>query len=93
MRRLIYRCILALLLLATSNAFAEAKSIGYGTELEGFSYPYTVEHFQFSSQGQDLQMGYMDVAPVPPQLEMDIPAVCIKGLQGALLSTLWLIGT
>ena len=30
---------------------------------------------------------------VPPQLEMDIPAVCIKGLQGALLSTLGLIGT
>ena len=29
---------------------------------------------------------------VPPQLEMDIPAVCIKGLQGALLSTLGLIG-
>ena len=33
------------------------------------------------------------VADVPPQLEMDIPAVCIKGLEGCVFSPLGLIGS
>jgi len=33
----------------------------YGPQLEGFEYPYTLKHFAFQSQGQPLQMGYMDV--------------------------------
>lgn len=33
----------------------------YGPQLEGFEYPYTLKHFVFQSQGQSLQMGYMDV--------------------------------
>jgi pimeloyl-ACP methyl ester carboxylesterase len=52
-----------LLFATASNAYAEGKATGYGSELEGFPYPYTVEHFRFLSQGQDLQMGYMDVTP------------------------------
>ena len=35
----------------------------YGPELEGFDYPYPVQHFNFQSQGEGLQMAYLDVAP------------------------------
>lgn len=34
----------------------------YGPELQGFEYPYPLNHFAFQSQGKSLQMGYMDVA-------------------------------
>lgn len=33
----------------------------YGPELQGFDYPYPVRHFTFTSQGEELQMAYMDV--------------------------------
>ena len=35
----------------------------YGEQLEGFNYPYPLQHFNFSSQQQALSMGYMDVKP------------------------------
>ena len=35
----------------------------YGPELEGFAYPHPVRHYSFSSQGLNLRMAYMDVAP------------------------------
>ncbi|MFS2159353.1 alpha/beta fold hydrolase [Pseudomonas sp. Pseusp122] len=35
----------------------------YGPQLEGFSYPHPLHKFTFQSQGQALEMGYMDVAP------------------------------
>lgn len=35
----------------------------YGAELQGFDYPYPVQRFAFTSQGQALQMAYLDVAP------------------------------
>lgn len=35
----------------------------YGPELQGFAYPFQLQHFSFTSQGRQLQMGYMDVAP------------------------------
>ena len=38
----------------------------YGAELEGFDYPYEVHRFQFTSQGTDLAMAYMDVKPQQP---------------------------
>ncbi|GAB7128130.1 alpha/beta hydrolase [Silvimonas sp. JCM 19000] len=38
----------------------------YGAELEGFDYPYPVQRYRFSSQGQALQMAYMDVSPTAP---------------------------
>ncbi|WP_028693935.1 alpha/beta fold hydrolase [Pseudomonas cremoricolorata] len=34
---------------------------GYGQELQGFTYPFPLHHFEFTSQGQPLKMGYMDV--------------------------------
>ena len=51
-----------LLLTAALPAIAQAQAPEYGPELQGFDYPYTLKHFAFESQGQSLQMGYMDVA-------------------------------
>jgi len=52
---------LALLVLAPS-IHAEDGPV-YGSELQGFDYPYPVAHFRFRSQRQDVRMAYMDVAP------------------------------
>jgi pimeloyl-ACP methyl ester carboxylesterase len=38
----------------------------YGPELEGFDYPWPVQHFPFTSQGESLHMAYMDVKPAQP---------------------------
>lgn len=62
MRHLMHLFLDVLLLNASGTAHAE-DATGYGVELEGFPYPYAVEHFRFTSQGLDLQMGYMDVKP------------------------------
>ncbi|BBP59268.1 alpha/beta hydrolase [Pseudomonas sp. St316] len=55
----------SLFLTAALPLFAQAASLpegpAYGAQLEGFEYPYTLKHFAFESQGQALQMGYMDV--------------------------------
>src|SRR6201991_2921576 len=40
-----------------------ADEPAYGPELEGFEYPFPVERYRFRSQGQDLQMAYLDVKP------------------------------
>ncbi|MGO4380259.1 alpha/beta fold hydrolase [Pseudoduganella sp. RAF53_2] len=48
--------------LALATSIVHAAPV-YGPELEGFQYPYPQQHFHFRSQGQDLQMAYMDVAP------------------------------
>ena len=61
MRYLICLFLAVQLLAVASIACAEGTGKVYGVELEGFQYPYTVGHFRFSSQGQELQMGYMDV--------------------------------
>lgn len=42
---------------------AQAAEAVYGEQLEGFHYPYPLQHFIFSSQQQSLSMGYMDVKP------------------------------
>ena len=38
----------------------------YGMQLEGFAYPWPVVLYRFTSQGQDLDMAYMDVKPARP---------------------------
>ena len=57
----------ALLLSATMTAGAQSTSATpaptYGVELQGFDYPFPLQHFRFTSQGAALQMAYMDVAP------------------------------
>jgi len=50
---------------AFTATVAQAAPV-YGPELEGFSYPHPQQHFRFTSQGQQLQMTYMDVAPTGP---------------------------
>ncbi len=47
-------------LLATAAHAADQPPV-YGPELQGFTYPYPLQHFEFDSQGKSLQMGYMDV--------------------------------
>jgi pimeloyl-ACP methyl ester carboxylesterase len=47
------------------SAYA-ADEPAYGPELEGFSYPYPVQHYRFNSQGASLHMAYMDVKPSEP---------------------------
>lgn len=42
-------------------ANAESKTVHYGPRLEGFAYPHKVLQFELKSQGQTLEMSYMDV--------------------------------
>lgn len=49
-------------LFLSTGALADAPS--YGPQLQGFDYPYPLKHYSFNSQGEALQMGYMDVAPL-----------------------------
>ncbi|HEV2675028.1 MAG TPA: alpha/beta hydrolase [Aliidongia sp.] len=54
----------ALLIFRPALAQTVVTEPSYGPELEGFDYPYPVQHFAFSSQNVDLQMAYMDVPSV-----------------------------
>jgi len=57
---------LAALALAPATSPRASDGPAYGAELEGFPYPFPVLHHQFSSQGQPLDMAYMDVRPDVP---------------------------
>lgn len=46
----------------TASTVSSANNV-YGEHLEGFKYPYPLQYFNFSSQQQNLKMGYMDVQP------------------------------
>ncbi len=59
-------CLLFLVALATALPARASDGPTYGAELEGFSYPFPVGHYQFASQGQQLDMAYMDVRPGVP---------------------------
>ncbi|SEH66952.1 alpha/beta hydrolase fold [Rheinheimera pacifica] len=45
----------------SAPAFAQTS---YGPRLEGFDYPFEVKNYPLLTQGQQLEMAYMDVAPV-----------------------------
>ena len=45
------------------SALQASPQAGYGPQLEGFEYPHPIQRFEFSSQQQDLSMGFMDVKP------------------------------
>jgi pimeloyl-ACP methyl ester carboxylesterase len=47
------------------SAHAE-EAPAYGPELQGFDYPAPVLHAHFTSQGNDLDMAYIDVAAAKP---------------------------
>lgn len=42
---------------------ASASAATYGPQLEGFPYPHELRKYSFTSQGVNLEMAYMDVAP------------------------------
>ena len=58
--------LLCLSLLAAAPAWATGGGPSYGPELQGFSYPWPVAHYRFTSQGEALDMAYMDVQPATP---------------------------
>jgi pimeloyl-ACP methyl ester carboxylesterase len=53
----------ATLTFALASPARSEPSPVYGPQLEGFAYPHPLQRFALSSQGQDLVMGFMDVAP------------------------------
>jgi pimeloyl-ACP methyl ester carboxylesterase len=61
---------LSLAIAMTMATFAGASSPEdgpiLGAELQGFDYPWPVQHYRFSSQGELLDMAYMDVMPAQP---------------------------
>ena len=59
---------LSMMVALAGPARAEPPDDGpaYGPELQGFDYPWPVRHFRFTSQGESLDMAYMDVAPATP---------------------------
>jgi pimeloyl-ACP methyl ester carboxylesterase len=60
--------LIALLALAGAAPTAAQPAVqpAYGPELEGFDYPYPVQRFALSAQGQPLSMAFMDVAAARP---------------------------
>lgn len=63
MNRIARRLLATLALVA---APAAAQSEPYGPRLEGFDYPHDVRTYAVSSQGQSLEMAFMDVPPTGP---------------------------
>jgi pimeloyl-ACP methyl ester carboxylesterase len=58
--------LLSCLLSAAFAAGAQPSTPRYGAELEGFDYPYPVQRYRFRSQGEAVQMAYLDVRPERP---------------------------
>ncbi|MGR4051831.1 alpha/beta fold hydrolase [Kosakonia cowanii] len=46
-----------------------AQAAEYGGQLEGFTYPWPLMHFEFHAQRQPLSMGYMDISADKPNGE------------------------
>jgi pimeloyl-ACP methyl ester carboxylesterase len=51
---------------APAGTTASDDGPAYGPELQEFDYPWPVQHFRFTSQGDALDMAYMDVMPPKP---------------------------
>jgi pimeloyl-ACP methyl ester carboxylesterase len=65
-RTMLARCIasaVTLGLTSTATAQTDATAPTFDAQLSAFEYAYPVERFMFNSQGQDLQMAYLDVRP------------------------------
>jgi pimeloyl-ACP methyl ester carboxylesterase len=65
--------------LEPASAAAGNAGPAYGPELEGFDYPFPVRQFTFMSQGESLQMAYMDVPPADPARANGRTAVLLHG--------------
>src|SRR3978361_436721 len=57
---------LAAIAIAMAPTPSHAIDPSYGPELQGFSYPWPVSHYRFSSQREALAMAYLDVKPARP---------------------------
>ena len=55
--------------IADEPQVASATDIKWNSRLEGFEYPFPVKVYGFESQGQSLEMAYMDVTPNTPNGE------------------------
>lgn len=53
------------ILCSTVPALAATEPV-YGPQLQGFDYPYPVQHFSLNSQQQQLEMAYLDVPAAKP---------------------------
>ena len=53
----------AFLLIASAASEQEAA---YGPQLEGYDYPFPLQHYRFQSQDMAMDMAYMDVKPAMP---------------------------
>lgn len=59
----IFRGLLLSGLVTVFSAAAAETTPKFGPELQGFDIPYPIQKFDFTSQGQPLSMGYIDVQP------------------------------
>jgi pimeloyl-ACP methyl ester carboxylesterase len=57
------RVLVAIAALLIVSTVATRADQSYGPELQGFAYPWPVLHYRFTSQGEALDMAYMDVKP------------------------------
>jgi pimeloyl-ACP methyl ester carboxylesterase len=57
---------IALILPWPTDAAPHDADPRYGPELQGFDYPWPMQHFRFTSQTNALDMAYMDVSPAKP---------------------------
>ncbi|MBW8709456.1 MAG: alpha/beta hydrolase, partial [Alphaproteobacteria bacterium] len=60
MKRLLFAC-----LLLAVPAMAQ-DGAAYGPMLEGYEYPFPLQHYRFQSQDVAMDMAYMDVKPATP---------------------------
>ena len=56
-------CLVLSGLLTAFTTSAADSTPKYGPQLQGFDFPYPIQKFDFSSQQQQLSMGYIDVKP------------------------------
>ncbi|UPT71552.1 MAG: alpha/beta hydrolase [Flavobacterium sp. JAD_PAG50586_2] len=57
---------LIILTLITTMSFSQQKPVPLDKDLSTVTYPFEVKFITFPSQGQELKMAYMDVAPAKP---------------------------
>lgn len=62
-RTLLASCIGSIAAVASIGSAIANDAPEYDGELSGFEYAYPAERFNFRSQGQDMQMAYLDVQP------------------------------
>jgi len=62
----IFSAAIGVVLACPVGAAASGDAPSCGAKLEGYAYPWPVRHFSFTSQGQSLDMAYMDVMPAKP---------------------------